>query len=374
MKIAVLTYSHESNCGAVLQAWALKVLLEQFGNHIDLPVVKGYETRGRLYNVFMSLDEGWYSFLKTIIYQFFTLGIKEWVEYRFKRSIRKLYPKCRITSDELSRYDLVIIGSDQVWNPKMGEYKLPLYLGECIPQNVPLVGYAVSAGDAVHKREWDKRVALAVDRFRKIYVRESMTADFIFRASGERCMQVLDPTLLFPFERYRELEEGEVPSEPYVFFYILGTNDVAKMVDAFLRTLDVKRAVFFDGSVDFVPHRKPSGYRRVISPGEMIKFVRHSVAIVACSFHGTAFALLSGKPFVSLTTRGIDDKFNTRVGGLLKNIGCEDRLFSVTEHVDEMCRSIMRPIASKVEEKLRQFRKRSRDLLRQAIIEAEAKK
>ena len=51
MKVAILTYSHESNCGAVLQAWALRTVLLRLGYEVDMPVVKGYKNKGRIYNV-----------------------------------------------------------------------------------------------------------------------------------------------------------------------------------------------------------------------------------------------------------------------------------------------------------------------------------
>ena len=331
MRIAILTYSRESNCGAILQAWALKRVVENHGHTVEMPLVRRYASKGRWYGILLALKLGPWAFVKNLIYQCFTLGIKEWVNARFKESIDKIFKPQAISSDALSKYDLVIIGSDQVWNPNMGLYKLPLYLGEVIPRTVPLVGYAVSTGDAMPDNDYSKRFARALKRFTIVFAREQSTCNFLFRASGMHVSQVLDPSLLLSLDCYKELEEGVVPNEPYVFFYVLATNAVSKFVPEILKAVGVQHAVFFDGSMDFVPHKRPKGYRRFISPGEFVKLARCATAIVACSFHGTAFAVLSKKPFVSLTTRTSKEKQFTRQGDFLSRVGCQDRIFSIDE-------------------------------------------
>lgn len=370
MKIAVLTYSREINCGAALQAWALKRTVERFGHVVDVPLVKGYESRGRWYGILLTLKEGVLSFLRNLAYQCFTIGKKEWVIFRFNKAMDRMLVSARIYVDVLSEYDLIIVGSDQVWNPYMGTYKLPLYLGEVIPREVPLVGYAVSVGDVMPAPCFDSRFLKAVKRFSKVFVREKRTGDFLLRSTGFHFAQTLDPSLLLTMDEYRELEEGFSPDEPYVFFYVLATNDVVKMVPAILAAVGVKRAVFFDGSIDFVPHKKPKGYRRFITPGEFIRLARNARAIVACSFHGVAFSLLSQKPFVALTPQPVAKKFDTRAGDLLRRLDCCERMFSVTESVERMCNIIQKPLDRMVVERLSVLRKESLEMLKDAIDSA----
>lgn len=348
MKIAILTYSHENNCGAFLQTWALKTVFEKYGDIVELPFVKAYRNKGRLYIILQAVRNGLVNFLRTTIYQCLTLGIKEWVNWNFNRYRKKKIVIKKVALSELLEYDMIVVGSDQVWNPDMGIYKLPLYLGEIIPKSIPLVGYAVSVGDATPAFKYNERFADAVKRFKRVYAREKLTSDYLKHVSGMECPQVLDPTLLLPIENYKSLEEGTVPREKYVFFYVVGTNEVSKLVPEMLDYLGINCAVFSDGSIDFVPHKKPKGYRRFISPGEFVRLVRNASAIVACSFHGTAFAVLSGKPFISLTTKSMHEKYNTRAGDLLCRLGAPERMFSVKESVGRMCEVLCSPVKESV--------------------------
>ena len=39
MKIAILTFHRAYNCGAMLQAWALRTVLERMGHTIEFPIL-----------------------------------------------------------------------------------------------------------------------------------------------------------------------------------------------------------------------------------------------------------------------------------------------------------------------------------------------
>lgn len=371
MKIAVLTYSHESNCGAVLQSWAMKQVLEGWGHDVDFPIINGFTNKGRIYDILRTARFGPWRFVKNIVYQFCTLGIKEWLDSRFASTINKLFPLKVLDASSLVEYDLIVVGSDQVWNPLMGEHKMALYLGEAIPSTIPLVAYAVSSGDSVPAERWGGRVATAVRRFVEVFVREDSTRNYIQRVSGVKCRKVLDPSLLQSFDSYHDIEEGEVPDEPFVFFYVFAGKEVKRIVKEILKATGVNCAVFYDGCCDFIPRKRPRQYRRFISPGEFVRLTRRAVAVVACSFHGTAFAMSSGKPFISLTTKGKAFKFETRSGDLVRQFGCADRLFSIEEPISDMCCAIKKPVDSAISVLLQKSREKSLSLLKSAIVTAE---
>lgn len=367
MKISILTYAHAPNCGAVLQAWALKKVLTDMGHDVEVPEIKGYEERGRLYLFRRALKKGLCDLLRECIYQCFTLGVKEWTEWRFRKAIDKIFLPQKMEEMDLCNSDLVVVGSDQVWNPAMGEFKLPLYLGEHLPTAIPIIGYAVSSGDCLPDESWDSRFDQAVRRFSCVTAREQITADFIFRASGVHCETVLDPSLLLTLDDYSAIEEGSIPEEPYVLFYVLTTNDVLPMVPQILRAVGASQVVYVDGCIDFVPHRRPKGYRRFVSPGTFVRLFRNAKAIVACSFHGVAFSVLARKPFVALTTREKARKSRTRAGDLLMRLGCSDRLFSVDEPINEIVDGLLRPFNPKVAERLDTLRQSSIETLKDAV-------
>ena len=51
MRIAILTFHRAYNCGAMLQAWALKTVLERMGHVVEFPICNHVgETRRWLYD------------------------------------------------------------------------------------------------------------------------------------------------------------------------------------------------------------------------------------------------------------------------------------------------------------------------------------
>lgn len=367
MKIAVLTYSHESNCGAILQAWALKQVLMRMGLDVDVPIVKGYLKRGRIYG--LRYAKNFFDLVKSFIYIFFTIGIKDWIDYRFSCEIKKYFQPLKISAKELSQYDFAVIGSDQVWNPNMGYYKLPLYLGEIIPKKIPLIGYALSLGEQDPPSSLVNRYILAVKRFSSVFVREKFASDYIYRICGKRCAQVIDPVLLLRIEDFEKIEEKIEVSEPYIFVYALACLEVRELIPEIMKATGVGRVVYYDGSFDFVPHKKPSGYRRFITPGQMIYLIRNARAVVTSSFHGAAFSVLASTPFIAVTSKSSDKKFQTRAGDLLCRIGEERRMFSISDSKEEMCLEIVRPVDNSTKDRIHKYRSESIDFLLQAVGE-----
>ena len=51
MRIAILTYHRAYNCGAMLQAWALKTVLERMGHTVEFPICNHVGEYSRWMNV-----------------------------------------------------------------------------------------------------------------------------------------------------------------------------------------------------------------------------------------------------------------------------------------------------------------------------------
>ena len=47
MKIAILTFHRAYNCGAMLQAWALRTVLERMGHVVEFPILNHVGERNR---------------------------------------------------------------------------------------------------------------------------------------------------------------------------------------------------------------------------------------------------------------------------------------------------------------------------------------
>ena len=154
---------------------------------------------------------------------------------------------------------------------------------------------------------------------------------------------VLDPTLLLTAEEYAPLiSKFTPPKEPYLFMYTLSTApfyiETAKRV---AKMLGVKAIIvpMYQYSRLFAP----KGLIYGISPDCMVGYIANAKYVLAGSFHGTAFATIFKKPFLSLREQPEDLSALSRPGTLLKLTGNLDRIVTPETSIDEMLALLQQP-------------------------------
>lgn len=188
--------------------------------------------------------------------------------------------------------DVVVIGSDQVWNYSFGfaDDDLAMYLGKFFSSE-KLLTYAASFGiDSVdsHHAEILREYLM---RIKHISVREFRAAEIVAGLTGQHAEVVLDPTLLLPPAEWRKLESGFVPDgERYVLTYFLGEPSPAQ--EAIIQEEARRRGARVRRILD---HRD----RETLSAGprEFVELFDRAECVFADSFHACCFSILFHKPF-----------------------------------------------------------------------------
>lgn len=369
MRIAILTFHRSLNCGALLQAWALKTVLERMGHKVEFPNC-GYPfrpSRWRIAGVHFQFSLKWLrGMIRTLVYDLFSLGVEDISRYRRDRFFKQFIGERRLSEREFDQhYDLVIAGSDQVWNVKLVNQRSGLFLGETIPKNVPMISYAASCGDLGLKPADEQRVVAALDRYEHISVRERLLQQQLSRLMTKPIFNDLDPTLLLTAADYEVLGPTIVNrSRPYVYVYTLNASqfvvetarEIAKRLRMDLIMTPAELSSRF---------RAPKGVTYGVSPDRMIGYMRGACCVLAESFHGTVFALLHHKAFLSL--REQKDEVESRPASLLNQIGLGDRLVDPSVDIDEMIRRLSAPLPDSAYERLAKLREASLSNLKTAL-------
>lgn len=211
------------------------------------------------------------------------------------------------------KYDVYMVGSDQVWNPRMASNIKPYFL-DFAPKGARCVSYAASIGVAGIPAGAFYLYKKLLRRFSAIGVREGGAVNIV-RAMALRTevKHVVDPTLLLDaaeWERVSVRPVGFDESKPYVLLYdLIASEETVALAHKIAIERKLKVVRVGDGTY---------------GPGEFIWLFAHAEFVVTNSFHGTAFSLINKRDFYSVIPKGMANA--GRIESVLHLVGADDRL------------------------------------------------
>ena len=339
MRIAILTFHRAYNCGAMLQAWALKTVLERMGHSVEFPVCNHVGEEKRWQYDLINWEKRGVQVLRSFLGRFMLNALsvpnEDILRWRYRRFRKANLPERVCSPAEFDKYyDLVIVGSDQVWSVKHTLSEAPLFFAESIPDCVRKIAYAASYGDKPLDDDSAKRVASSVDRFSHISVREPLAQNQLSGLASRKIDVALDPTLLLVAKDYDGIAyKGNAIREPYLFMYTLSTApffvNTAKQLAGRLGVKCVIAPCY-----QYSRLGAAKGLTYSISPDRLVSLARGAKYVLAGSFHGTVMGLMFHRPFLSL--RKQVDECESRPAALLNVIGCGHRLVNPTVSLNDM--------------------------------------
>lgn len=372
MKIAILTFHRAYNCGAMLQAWTLRTVLERMGHTVEFPILNHVGESKRWRIDFVDSNKRGFSLIRSFLGRCFINSMsfpnEDILMYRYKRFRKRFLPERSCLVSELDKhYDLVVVGSDQIWRESLSNSEFPLFLGETLPQGIRKIAYSASYGDKPLDKESLKRVMMAIERFSHVSVRENLAKNQLSAETSKQIEVVADPTLLLDSNDYRALSENvKSPKEPYLFMYTLNATDFyVETAREMARRLGVKCIIA--PCYQYSRYGAPRGLTYSISPDRLVALARGAKYVLAGSFHGTVMGVMFKKPFLSL--REQVDKYESRPAALLNRIGCSNRLVNPTTSLDEMEALLRTDVGEEAYNRLDQFRSDSLVWLKEALIQ-----
>lgn len=213
----------------------------------------------------------------------------------------------------LDAYDLIVVGSDEVWNLQHPWYGgAPLFFGAGL-ESLPLVAYAASFGNHPASEPVPPALARSLQRFRAIAVRDANSRQLIQQTLDIDPTLVLDPCLLVTPEEVEEAPAGP-GTEPYAVVYGFGFSAAfARSVQGWARAAGVRLVS--------VGYRNPwaDDHQLAAGPEAFRRLMQGARAVATNYFHGCVFALRYNRPLVceALPYRAI------KIGDLLSTVGAE---------------------------------------------------
>lgn len=350
-RIGILTYHFSHNCGAVLQALAL---LKTVGKYADCTIIDyqpDYHASWGDYrykyeyppNVIKRIWNSNNSKIKTVVSTAYNMpSILSNPTYHKDRKRTKAFEnfvnknlslskRCKTLKDiELvsKGYDVLITGSDQVWNTGIvGDNYDDVYFLK-VPNNVRRYSYAASAGNSWNEDNIDT-IANNLKNFNGVSVRESELKNALEQKKIS-CRLDIDPSLLFNQEDYYEYEESmDVPSK-YVFIYAFHiTNELIKSIRFLKKKL---RCEFISSPLNGeLSGRVGFQIREIdhLGPASFLYLMHHANYVVTSTYHGLSFATIFRKPFVCLPP----EHGNSRIENFLSIFNLQDCYWKYNENI-----------------------------------------
>jgi hypothetical protein len=217
---------------------------------------------------------------------------------------------------DMESYDLVIVGSDEVWNLSHPWYGgCPLFYG-CGIRAQRLASYAASFGNYHASEGLNQTWAGRLQRFKWISVRDENSRAIIRTSLDVDPDLVLDPCLQF-FRYPKKKERNRFP--PYVAVY---GHNFSGWFNRELRRWAKSRGYLLVS----VGYRNDWADKQWITAGpkQFAHFMANAEAVATNFFHGCVFALLNTKPLVC----ELSPYRSTKVQDLMRTLGGEKHLVS----------------------------------------------
>ena len=334
MKIGILTFYRVANYGAMLQAFALWQFLASYGHDVKfIRIPKTSPERIPLWRCFVARSiHGVRMKLKQYVRHSVTDFAAAYPQTRMCHTLKQL----RSISNS---FDAIIVGSDQMWNPLWCSGRsLPYVMLEFAPEHARRISYAVSFSTTEWKLAQNAKLAgELLKKFSSISVREESGAKLVEQLSGRtdaRC--VLDPTLLKSADFYRSIFDtpgnGIQNAQSYIFCYLLDEwsdpCSETRALEVVKSALSVDSVITDQVNVTGRLHLLSTRFsiRTKVSVPEWVRRIELSEFVFTNSFHGTVFAILFHKPFVSLLLRGRVSGMNERLISLTNRLGLTSRV------------------------------------------------
>ncbi|MCM1373073.1 MAG: polysaccharide pyruvyl transferase family protein [Bacteroides sp.] len=327
MKIAILTLPLHGNYGGIIQNYALQTILKQMGHEAVTLNVQNTPF-GRKHD--MPLLKWLFSFRKSRAKRHVRRFINENI-----RLTASLYTKKDLCRFDLSGYDAVIVGSDQVWRacyayPDIYAY----YLDFVSNPHVKKIAFSASFGSDSPEYTPEQTAVCGeyIRDFDLITVREHGALHLIKDVYKWQCkyvpVQTLDPTMLLPKAEYMKLlsvcDDQKCPGE--LFYYVLDmTEEKRGIINKIARDLGVN---------PFTVNRKTrkwlaKPHDREVPPLEEWLMAFHKARYVFTdSFHGSVFSIVFNKEFIAL---GNPKRGMGRFHSLMDTFRLQDRLVFKSE-------------------------------------------
>ena len=230
-------------------------------------------------------------------------------------------------------YDLLLSGSDQIWNPKIfpdGRFD-PVFFGAFSDRRK--IAYAPSFGIPRIPDGMEEELRGYLESFSHLSVRERQGQAIVRDITGQDVPVVLDPTLLLTREDWASVARDGGAGQGYILCYCISRPGA---LAPYIRRLAEETGLPVVQLCGVRQKVHPKA-RCILSagPAEFLGLFRDAAYVCTNSFHGTVFSVQFQKPFfTSVAPAEMAAPESSRTFSLLSRLGLGDRIIGKGDTAD----------------------------------------
>lgn len=331
MKVGIITFHRAHNYGAVLQCYALAHVLGKLGHQVE--VVDYYpKYLHDQYNLLPSIKIGIVLWLKYLVKLLPILKIKVKRIQLFNSFISSLPLSSHQYNEEdceIIGYDVLVFGSDQIWNPLLSHGVDNVFSGFFLHGRTECVSYAASTNPTVCTDKYKPYFEHILQSFDHISVREKSLSDYLNCLQPKSAVTVLDPVLLLSKSEWSSIAIKPTENK-YLLIYTVPQSPLVRKHAEFVATVMGLHIIELTSAAKKVSGKE---YRQVVGPRQFIGYFQNASYIVTTSFHGTAFSIKFEKQF---STIRLGSSTDDRAWNLLEQVELQNHIVSNDNVYDKL--------------------------------------
>lgn len=284
-------------------------------------------------------------------------------------NISKIYPagKMGMLNEQCNAF---VSGSDQLFNPTLWKYSGPQYFLDFAAPEKKIVSYASSVGNTLACSDKHKMLmSYYLRRFDSLSVREDYAVKILDDNFGLEAKKVLDPVFVCnptEYERLAGYSSVDVKDKYFVNFILDPDKQKKELIIYAGKQLGLPYTNLLN-AIDFEENRKKLDLDNTMTDidiEDFLKYYKNAEFIITDSFHGTCFAIIFRKPFISIANkmRGAG-----RFASMLTELGLSDRMVDSIDDIYKRPELFNKIDYAETEKKLDVLRRDSYEWLKKAI-------
>ncbi len=326
LKTGLVTFYHIHHYGALLQAYATERAVEALGSECE--IVDYYVNQdNRLFQKPSGLGSAAHDAHTALHYPPLKRRYERFEDFarRYLRISGHRFGSLAELGDAELPYDVLLSGSDQIWNPKIfpdGRFD-PVFFGAFSQRRK--IAYAPSFGVPRIPEGMEEELRGYLSHFSHISVRERQGQAIVREIAGREAPVVLDPTLLLDRAAWSAVARAPERKPGYILCYCISRPGA---LEPYIRRLAEETGL---------PVVQLCGVRQKVhpkaacvldaGPAEFLGLFQNAGYVCTNSFHGTVFSIQFQKPFfTAVAPAELGAPESSRTFSLLSRLGLTERI------------------------------------------------